>query len=243
MKHLITLLFLFSLLPAMSQKLPEVDALNRVILNHKDSIIYAHVMPAGESPKVKVSDEYWYTWYAQHDIKETRGGFDGKLLHGNYTIYYENKDLRRKGVFKEGLKIGKWKSWHRNGQLSEISYYKKGLSTGKWISYDPSGNIIAKTKYKKGKMIVKKSRKVKNKSIKDTVQTEGNKKIKKGKKESGKKLKNKKSDDPDQLNPEIPMNGEEKKEDVKKGRRKKEKTPSIRLRRSIKVVPQPGKTT
>ncbi len=239
MKLLLKIFLLWIPVLAFSQKLPKVDALNRVILNHKDSIIYAHLLPAEDNDNVKVSDKYWYNWYAQHDIKETKGGFDGKLLHGEYTEYYDTKDLKRKGIVKKGLKKGKWKSWYKNGQISEITYYKNGLRHGKYVRYTSTGALATKGKYKKGILVVKKIRK---KETKDTLATEkkSEKKSKKNKPVKDKKVNKKK-----QKTAGEPALGEEGKEkdSLKKEKKKKEKTPQIRLRRSIKVVPQPGKST
>ena len=243
MKFLSAILLLLTPILSFSQKMPEVEALNRVILNHKDSIIYAHLLPSDESKKITASDNYWYNWYAQHDIKETKGGFDGKLLHGNYTEYYSNKDLKRKGVFKKGLKTGKWKSWYQNGQLSSILYYKNGLKNGKFILYSTSGESIGKGRYKKGALIVKRVKKQKVKAVADSSIVES-KKIKKGKnksldskKDKVKEKKNKKDNvDTDTVTPlEIPS-------EVQKEKKKK-KEPKIRIRRSIKLVPQSGSST
>lgn len=224
MKLLLKILLLCTPVLSFSQKMPTIDALNRVILNHKDSIIYAHLLPDDESKKITASDKYWYNWYAQHDIKETRGGFDGKLLHGQYTEFYENKNLKKKGIFKKGLKKGKWKSWYKDGQLSEIVYYKNGLKDGKFILFNTSGEQVAKGKYDKG---VKKKERVKEekKEKKDTVGVSDKKEIKSKKIKEGKKK------------------DEVKKDEIKKEDKKKKKEPKVRVRKGIKVFSQPGKST
>jgi hypothetical protein len=238
MKFLLNLIFLLPVF-VFSQKLPEIDALNRVILNQKDSIIYAHLLPGDECEKITAKDKYWYSWYAQHDIKETQGGFGGKLLHGEYEEFYDNKDLKRKGVFKKGLRTGKWKAWYRNGQLSEISHYKNGLRHGKYNSFTSSGAQAFTGKYKKGVLVIKKVRK---KESKDSVASEKKKISKKDKTEKDTKLKKKKSKENKEPGLEKdPATGEEKKAEPQ--RKKKEKTPQIRIRRGIKIVPQPGKST
>jgi hypothetical protein len=240
MRFLLNIVLLFLPVLVFSQKLPEIDALNRVILNQKDSIIYAHLLPSGESENIKAKDKYWYSWYAQHDIKETQGGFGGKLLHGEYEEFYENKDLKKKGVFKKGLKTGKWKSWYKNGQLCEISHYKNGLKHGKYYGYTSSGVQEEKGKYKRGVQINKKTRKVASIS-KDAKEVKKDKIGDKGKTEKGTKREKKKSKDSIEPTIENPAPGEEKKAEPKK--KKKEKKPQIRIRRGIKIVPQPGKST
>lgn len=225
---ILKLLLLFTPILAFSQKMPDIEALNRVILNHKDSIIYAYLLPTEEGEKVKVSDKYWYNWYAQHDIKETRGGFDGKLLHGQYTEYYESKDLKKKGILKKGLKTGKWKSWYKNGQISEIVYYKNGLKDGKFVLFTSSGEQIEKGKYNKGvKKIKRKKKETDNVVNKDSIaiKKSGIIKNRKGKKDAPK------------------SSTQEKGELKKEKKKKKEKEPQIRIRRGIKIIPQPGKST
>ena len=51
----------------------------RVILNFTDHVVYAEVLMVEN--KVKVQDDLYYFWYSANDVKMTRGGFDGKLLH------------------------------------------------------------------------------------------------------------------------------------------------------------------
>ncbi len=225
MKILLNISLLLIPVFGFSQKLPEIDALNRVILNHKDSIIYAYLLPTDKGKKVTASDKYWYNWYAQHDIKETRGGFDGKLLHGEYIEFYENKNLKKKGIFKKGLKTGKWKSWYMNGQISEIVYYKNGLRKGRDLVFNSSGEQISKSKYRKGELVkLKVNKKIKNDT--SIVQDNKNKKVK------SKDRKGKDSID----------STKGKKEEINKEKKNK-KEPKIRVRRGIKIFSQPGKST
>ncbi len=235
MKLALHILLLFAPILAFSQKMPEIDALNRVILNHKDSIIYAHLLPIEKSKKVHVSDAYWYNWYAQHDIKETKGGFDGKLLHGQYTEFYASKDLKKKGIIKNGLKTGKWKSWHKNGQLSEIWHYKNGLKHGKFIQFNEQGNYTSKGKYIKGKKKREKlSKEIKAEMKKAEKQKKKDDKIERGKSRSEDKIKkNKKEDNP------ITIDGES---EIKNKKTKKEKTPKIRVQKGMKILTLPGKS-
>jgi hypothetical protein len=236
-----------------AQKMPEVDALNRVILNHKDSIVYAHLMPSEEHKKVKANDRYKYYWYANHDIKITRGGFDGKLLHGVYTEFYHDKELKVKGNFKKGLKTGTWKSWYKNGQLTAIEHYKKGFRQGSFTQFDDGGNIIYKGKYKKDKLNGKQKvffktgdpviKKYKN-GVEIIPKPKKAKKIKakskEGKDTSAVKQKKflwifKKKSKDTVVAPGV--------EEPQKKKKKTKKEPRIRVRRSIKVVPQEVKPT
>jgi hypothetical protein len=232
MRYLLFIIAFYLPLSIFAQKLPEIDALNRVILNHKDSIIYAHLLPAEDGRKIHISDNYWYCWYAQHDIKETRGGFDGKVLHGEYTEFYGTKELKKKGYFKNGMKTGKWKSWYINGQLFEIAYYKHGLRNGKFYRYNELGTLVTEGKYRKGVLVVKKEKQKKEKKSKQAENSDRGKKSNRAKK----KLKGEKETSSDPTT--------KPQEEIQKNKKKKKgKEPNIRIRRSIKIVPQPGKST
>jgi hypothetical protein len=258
MKLIYSLLFsLTTLSVVFGQKIPDSDALHRVIINHKDSIVYAAVLPSLAQERVRARDRYMYHWYAAHDIKKSRGGFDGKLLHGQYSEFYSDKSLKEKGIFRKGLKRGKWKAWYTNGQFREIVRYKKGRKHGTFREYSPEGTLLRKgsyhkdyikgrvkkyqaqegittEKYKKGVLVVKKEKPVKARK----AEKEG---------KASKKTKNKKKNtkEEESLKEEQPLKEEEKTEKQRvKGKKKKEKEPTIRLRKSIQIVPQqPGKST
>ncbi len=97
---------------------------NMVTINYHDYLVYAHF--TREEGTITIDDDKYYYWFAANDIKKTRGGYDGKILHGLYSAFYMNKNLKEKGKFHYGLKKGEWKEWYRNGELKEKSFYKKG---------------------------------------------------------------------------------------------------------------------
>jgi hypothetical protein len=161
---------------------------NRIIVNHPESTVYAFVVP--ENDKRKTSDAYFYYWFASNDIKKTRGAYEGKLLHGFYTEFYLNKNLKEKGRMKYGLKKGRWTSWYPNGEYKEIVHYKKSKrldhktfyntgaiqSRGKYRkdklhgivrNYSPEG-ILEKIRYKNGNVVVRK------KKLKEKKEEKGN---------------------------------------------------------------------
>jgi hypothetical protein len=122
---------------------------NRVILNNDGYVIHADV--AKENPKRKSNDQSFYYWYAANDIKKTRGGYDGKLLHGSYTEFYPNKNLKTQGGFKNGIKSGKWKTWYMNGQLNEILQWNKKGTVAKFEIFDEHGDLVRTGTYKNEK--------------------------------------------------------------------------------------------
>lgn len=102
--------------------------------------------------KTKVDNELTYSWYKSNQIMQTKGGYDGKLLHGAFAEFYLNNNLKEKGNYKKGLKKGEWKTWYENGQLKEIIKYNNGLIHGKYQSYNEKGELTLDANYKKGKL-------------------------------------------------------------------------------------------
>lgn len=140
------------------------------------------------SKEIKVDNTVSYLWYTSNKIMETKGGYDGKLLHGYYKSFYLNNQLKEKGRVKYGLKNKQWKYWYENGMLREVITWKDGkknglyemfndngnvmargnfkddLLHGKFYTYDKAGKIIEKKKFKNGNEIIKPPKK--NKPVK-----------------------------------------------------------------------------
>lgn len=177
MKYLQVLLIIFCPALSSAQYGKQFNLMNnRVIVNHPESTVYAFVVSDNE--KRKTDDAHFYYWFASNDIKKTRGTYEGKLLHGYYTEFYLNKNLKEKGKIRYGLRQGRWNSWYPNGEYKEIVYYKKSRrlkhkafyntgaiqSEGKYRNdklhgtvrqYSPEGKM-EKVKYKRGQVVIKK---------------------------------------------------------------------------------------
>lgn len=130
---------------AQNFKDPTIGISNRVYVQYTDSLIETFCY-RGEK-KIKTRDELFYYWYAAQDIKHTRGAYEGKILHGTYTVFYYNKDLLTKGNFKYGLKDGQWKSWHQGGELKSKEQWKNGHIVGMAYYYHPNGKLKSHRKY------------------------------------------------------------------------------------------------
>lgn len=91
-----------------------------------------------------------YYWYASNRIQMTQGGFSGKLLHGPYTAFYVNKNLKEQGLFSSGLKSGEWRIWSEAGVLKEHSKWKEGEKNGPYFIYNDSGKLLESGRYRKG---------------------------------------------------------------------------------------------
>jgi hypothetical protein len=105
-----------------------------------------------DAAKIKPQEEKTYNWYASNKILETKGGFDGKLLHGYYKCFYLSGNLRETGEFNYGLKTGKWSSWYPSGILREILYWKKGVKNGKYRLYSENGQLVAEGNFRDDKL-------------------------------------------------------------------------------------------
>lgn len=104
------------------------------------------------STKIHAKEELEYYWYASNKIFKTKGGYDGKILSGNYTSFYLSNNLKEKGSFKGGLKNGVWISWFENGMMHEKMSWKKGLARGEYRRFNDKGELLLKANYRNGKL-------------------------------------------------------------------------------------------
>ncbi|UIR54615.1 hypothetical protein LZQ00_10045 [Sphingobacterium sp. SRCM116780] len=94
-----------------------------------------------------VSDKT-YTWYASNTLHTTMGGYSGKLLYGQYTEFYPNKNLAERGPYAFGMKDGIWKTWYSNGNLKKESQWLAGIQEGPFVEYQENGQWIRRGHYK-----------------------------------------------------------------------------------------------
>lgn len=123
MKAVILLVFCFFGYAASAQRLPDYG-LDKVRINEPGQNIVAELAPISASPSAKPGLHYF--WYNSGAIHETQGGYSGRLLNGQYTAFYLNKNLKEQGIFKKGLKDGIWKSWREDGSLLATVTWKRG---------------------------------------------------------------------------------------------------------------------
>jgi hypothetical protein len=124
---------------------------DRVVVNSPDSTVVTYVWPVGNK-EVEAEEEKVYYWYKADKVRTSRGGFGGKVLHGDYTSFYIDQNLKEKGKFVKGLKVGTWKAWYPNGELKEIMHWKKGQRNGSFITYRSDHTIYKTGKYKDDKL-------------------------------------------------------------------------------------------
>ena len=99
-----------------------------------------------------IAPEKTYWWFSNNQIQTTQGGYSGKLLHGEYTVFYANKNLKEQGHFIMGLKDGLWKNWNESGVLVSQYTFKAGIANGDYFVYDAKGKLIELGKNKNGKI-------------------------------------------------------------------------------------------
>lgn len=129
------LFFLYA--SANSQGKLESTALNRVTINRSDTLIVFYTLQ-GPS-KLKLCHDCFYSWYKPDTIFSTQGGYSGKLLNGEFHIFYPNKELMEFGIYKSGLKEGVWKNWYPNGLLKTVDKWVKGRREGEVVEFDENG--------------------------------------------------------------------------------------------------------
>src|SRR5687768_1768458 len=104
MKNCFFALLVFCIQPGSAQSIEKKSY--PVYINYPDYSIKAIVLNDGK--KIAAKEELTYSWHAHNKIMETKGGYDGKLLDGDYTAFYLSNAIKEKGAFNKGLKNGKW---------------------------------------------------------------------------------------------------------------------------------------
>lgn len=131
MKAVIFLVFCFFTYAASAQQLPDYG-LDKVRINEAGQTIVAELASVSAGPTAKPALHYF--WYNSGAIHETQGGYSGRLLNGQYTAFYLNKNLKEQGSFKKGLKDGTWKNWREDGSLLATVTWKHGKAvTGRKV--------------------------------------------------------------------------------------------------------------
>src|SRR5882757_6884108 len=101
MKRLIIFLLVVFSVNAFAQKLPDMG-LYKIRIIESDKNITAEIKPVKSEPSLE--PDRFYNWYSSNQIKQTQGGYSGKLLNGQYNEFYLNKSLKTQGNFDRGLK-------------------------------------------------------------------------------------------------------------------------------------------
>lgn len=117
-----------------------------VTINQEDQIVKTQILK--DPKKIHIDNEATYMWYTSNQLVETKGGYDGKLLHGYYKAFFFNNQLREMGQMRYGLKHRKWRYWYSNGMLREIITWKNGRKCGAYAIYNDQGMLMARGRFK-----------------------------------------------------------------------------------------------
>jgi hypothetical protein len=121
-----------------------------ITVNYDDYTVKTEML--AQPKTICVSNDRTYMWYAAQKIMETKGGYDGKLIHGPYRSFYLNNQLREKGFVKNGLRNKQWKYWYSDGKLREVITWKNGTKCGPYELYNDFGQLMAKGRFKNDKL-------------------------------------------------------------------------------------------
>lgn len=152
-RYLFILLFLGLSIQLKAQRYQSLleTAVYKHTINYADHKVVFQAQPEGRDLGFTATDKkYW--WFSNNQIKTTQGGFSGKLLHGLYSDFYLNNNLKEQGYFQMGLKEGEWKSWSEDGVLIEKNRYRNGEANGHFYKYDKQGQLLEEGRYKHGKI-------------------------------------------------------------------------------------------
>ncbi len=69
------------------------------------------------------------------------------LLHGKFTEFHDNGNLRTEGQFKEGNPDGMWKRYHYYGALYEQGNYRNNIKDSLWQQWDDKGKLVKESFY------------------------------------------------------------------------------------------------
>lgn len=147
MKPTLIFLLLFTQI-LFGQKYAEPDRMKQfnVIINQEEQIVKTQILK--DQKKVKLDNDATYVWYTANQLVETKGGYDGKLLHGYYKAFFFSNQLKESGQIRYGLKNKKWRYWYSNGNLREIITWKNGRKNGTYMIYNDQGRLMAKGNFK-----------------------------------------------------------------------------------------------
>lgn len=156
MKLFFTLIFIIG-----SIQYVDNDGSRRIISD--DNFNYVFYISTKKINNYKNYKEYY--WYKTGKVNASKGGSNGKLLHGNYKKTYKDRVLAEQGDFHYGLKDKEWIRWYDNGKIKEISNWNKGVLSGKFKEYQESGELLFTGTYRNNR---KQGRWI-NHQLKDTI--------------------------------------------------------------------------
>jgi hypothetical protein len=109
-----------------------------------------------------------YHWLKGRELHMTEGGYAGKLLHGPFTVYDPNGQLRESGRYRLGLKDGEWRTWNADGRLQQLQQWNDGRREGRSLAFDSAGRPMRLERYRHG--VLRKVKALQSDSLKSVEQ-------------------------------------------------------------------------
>ncbi len=96
--------------------------------------------------------------------------YKNDMLDGEYTEYFDGKNVKVKGAYYQNKKDGVWTHCHTSGKPMMVIRYDKGVKHGWMFGYDESGKEIGKKynyhgRHLEGKALAEKMRQMKELGI------------------------------------------------------------------------------
>lgn len=80
-----------------------------------------------------------YTLYFYNQNIKINGYFKNNKEDGPWVYYFESGKIKKKGTWKKGQLHGHWKNYYENGSLKQEGYFEQGRKNGAWTYYYENG--------------------------------------------------------------------------------------------------------
>ncbi len=103
-------------------------------------------------------------------IPASVANYKNDLLDGEYTEYFDGKNVKVKGAYFQNKKDGLWTHYHTSGKPMMVIRYQKGVKHGWAYGYDETGKEIGKKyfyhgRHLEGKILAEKMKQMKELGI------------------------------------------------------------------------------
>ncbi|NQY11239.1 MAG: hypothetical protein HRT71_17210 [Flavobacteriales bacterium] len=161
----------FLLIAMFTVLLIQVNAQRDIFKEYETTVIsmsndssYLRFSIYNSNPKMNPKKILAYAWFKSNKVFVTKGGFDGKLLHGKYTSFYKSDQMMEQGEYKKGVKNGEWMLWKPNGSIDKVINWKGGKLDGTTSVYK-GDKIRTEKNYNGGKLVIEKDKSKNKKSV------------------------------------------------------------------------------
>jgi len=103
-------------------------------------------------------------------IPASVANYKNDMLDGEYTEYFDGKNVKVKGAYFQNKKDGLWTHYHTSGKPMMVIRYQKGVKHGWAYGYDETGKEIGKKyfyhgRHLEGKILAEKMKQMKELGI------------------------------------------------------------------------------